>query len=276
MDNPLVSIILPTYNRELYIKRAIDSVLNQTYRNIELIVIDDSSSDNTFQIISEIARKDSRVIILKNKENLGLVKNLNKGIELAKGKYVARLDDDDFWSDFKKIEKQVFFLEKNKDYGLVGGGMIKIDAKNNERARCLFPEKDKDIRKIILLYNPFVHTSVVFRKDVFNKVGGYDERFLYFEDWDLWMKIGKVSKFYNFQDYFVSYLDHEYDNPSHYRNLKIRRNISLGLELRRKYRKDYPGFKRAILLCFMSYFYSFLPFKKNFQPLAFKIKKLAK
>lgn len=271
MENTLVSIILPTRNREDYIERAIKSVFSQTYKNIELIVVNDKSSDGTSRIVSKIAKGNNKIAILNNETNLGLVKSLNRGIKASKGIYIARLDDDDFWCDDKKIEKQVNFLEKNKDFGLVGGGMIKVNKHGKDMGRYLFPEKDEDIRKVILLYNPFVHTSVLFRKSVFDDAGEYDEHFIFFEDWDLWLRIGKISKFYNFQEYFVCYLDHEYDNPLHYRNLGIRRNIKISIELLKKYRKDYYGFYKSFLLCFARYFYSYFPYRKEVWPLFFKL-----
>src|SRR3990167_10836604 len=108
VNNSLVSVILPTYNRSEYLGRAIESVLNQNYNNFELIIIDDSSTDKTSEVI--LKYKDSRIRVVKNQENIGFVKSLNKGIKQANGKYIARLDDDDFWTSPDKLEKQVAFL----------------------------------------------------------------------------------------------------------------------------------------------------------------------
>jgi len=271
-NQPLVSIILPTYNREGYTKRAIRSALSQTYKNIELIIIDDDSTDETPKIISELSRKDSRIIILRNETNLGFVKSLNIGIRRSQGKYIARLDDDDIWLDQKKLEKQVEFLEKNPDYVLVGGGMIKIDEKDKEIARYLFPEKDNDIRKSILIDNPFTHSTVVFRKDVFEQTGGYkyEEEFGFFADRALWLKLGKFGKFYNFPDYFTYYLEPQ-DKRS---DCKIRRRLKANIKLRKKYRRDYPGFYKSLLVCLSRYFYSFLPFRKALRPLFLKLRNI--
>lgn len=264
---PLVSIILPTHNREKYIKKAIESVWVQTYKNIELIIIDDGSTDKTHEIISELSEKNPKIIILTNKTNLGIVRALNKGIKIAQGKYIARLDDDDFWCNERKLEKQVDFLEKNSAYALVGGGVIRVDKQGKEIVRYLLPENDEDIRKVILLNNTFAHITTFFRRDMFEKVGGYDEQFVFSEDWDLWMKIGRLAKFYNFQEYFACYSGHE-------RNQGIRKQIRVNLKLRKKYRNDYKGYKKAFLSCWMAYFYSFLPFKKKLWSITFKIRKL--
>src|SRR3989338_6758591 len=174
----------------------------------------------------------------------------------------------------KKKKKQEGFLEKNPGYSLVGGGGIKIDKNDKEIVRYLLPKEDEYIRKTILINNAFAHTTVLFRKDTFLKVGGYDEEFSFIEDWDLWLKMGKVSKFYNFQEFFVYYLDQEYDDPYHYRNYKIRRNVGLNIKLRKKYKDGYAHYSKAILFCWISYFYSFVPFRKELGPIIFQIRKL--
>lgn len=268
--NPLVSIIIPTCNRAKYIKRAVESVLSQTYQNIETIIIDDGSTDETPKIISEFSKKDPRIVILTNRINLGFVKTLNKGISKARGKYIARLDDDDFWQDPEKLKKQVEFLEKHKDYVLVGGGLIKINKEGKEIVRYLFPEKDREIRKSILIDNLFAHSTVLFRKDAWEKVEGYDEQFGFFADRDLWLKLGKLGKFYNFQEHFTYYLKPEQKRSDHL----IRRKLKANIRLRKKYRHHYPGFGRSLVLCWASYFYSFLPFRKKLHPFLFKLREI--
>ncbi|MSU54312.1 MAG: glycosyltransferase [Candidatus Staskawiczbacteria bacterium] len=270
---PLVSIIIPTYNGAKYIKRAIDSIFKQTYKNSEIIIVDDGSTDETPKIIEELKKGDSRIVIAKHETNKGFVKSLNKGLQEAKGSYIARLDDDDFWIDDKKLEKQVGFLEKNPEYVLVGGGLIKIDANGKEIIRYLFPEQDDQIRKSILISNSFAHSGVVFRKAAVSQVGGYDERFGFFADRELWLKIGTVGKFYNFPEYFTSYLDKEVNNYNYNgRNVQIRRKLISNLALRKKYKNDYPGYWQSFFLCIASYLYSFLPFRLHLWPLVFRLR----
>lgn len=262
-QQPLVSVVVSTYNREKYVKRAIESVLSQTYKNIEFVIIDNASTDKTPEIISEFSRKDERIVILTNETNLGHVKSINRGIVMAHGKYISRIDDDDFWCEPDKLERQVNFLEKNKDYVLVGGGMIKIDKNGTEIMRQFRPETDENIRKSILIGDIFVHSTVVFLKKSWAQTGGYDENIGYADDWDLWLKLGKIGKFYNFQEYFVYYLQWQ-GNIS---NRNVFYNLKIANKLRRRYREDYPGFEKALFLGWLDYLYYFFPFKKQFRPL---------
>jgi len=256
MNFPLVSVILPTFNRAASLSKAIESALSQTYKNFELVIIDDCSIDETLALLTAYAKRDNRIIVLRNEENLGLVKSLNKGIQRAKGAYIARLDDDDFWCDPQKLEKQVAFFEKNPDYVLTGGGQIRIDEKGKEIAHSLFLENDKDIRNFILQNNPFAHTSVLFRKESWQKVGGYDESLIFSEDWDLWLKFARVGKLYNFQEYFVYYLQGGQNRS----NEHMVRDALLNMKLRVKYRKNFPGFFRAFCRGCLALVYAILPF----------------
>lgn len=273
MDNkqPLVSIVMPSHNGQTHIKRALMSVLQQTYKNLQALVVDDGSTDKTCKIVSEIIKQDPRVILLKNNNNIGFVKTLNKGMESSQGKYIARLDDDDFWLSMDKLAKQVEFLEKHLDYTLVGGGIITTDKSGNEIMKYLFPETDEKIRKTILVDNAFAHSTVVFRREAFLKAKGYDEQFGFFADRDLWLKLGLLGKFYNFQEFFACYLDKEQGAYSA-RNKEIRRRVFSNIKLRIKYKKNYPGFVKAFLLCWVSYFYSLLPFREKLRPILFYLR----
>jgi glycosyltransferase involved in cell wall biosynthesis len=270
-NNFLVSIVLSTRNRAEYITKALQSVLNQSYKNIEVIVVNDGSTDKTSEIISAFAQKDNRIIILTNKVNLGFVKSLNKGIAFSHGKYIARIDDDDFWSDSKKLEEQVRFFESNPNYVLTGGGTICIDERGREISRYQLPEKDEDIRKRILFDNCFVHSTVVFEKKAFEKSGGYDKNFIGMEDWDLWMRMGKIGKFYNFPKYFTYYLKQSRNNLS---NLNIRNNLRNQIRMRKKYKNFYPGYQKANLLGWVYYFSSFLPLREKMRLMLIKIRTL--
>ncbi len=271
-SKPIVSVVITTYNREKSLGKAIESVLRQSYSNIQLIVIDNGSTDGTRGVIQSYTRS-FKVDYIYQGDQKRYLSALNEGIDAAKGKYIAVLDDDDFWCDKTKIEKQVDFLEKNTDYVLVGGGVIGRDQEKKEFVMYLLPQKDADIKKTILIKNTLAHTTVLFRKDAWEKAGGYDEGL----DWGLWLKMGKLGKFYNMQEFFVIYAGHQRGNPG-YIGKKYTRSewLKISIKSKKKYRDDYPGYRRAILFCWIRYFYSFLPFRRDIRELGSLLPKLRK
>jgi len=271
--NPLVSVIMATYNRANLVGRAIKSVIDQSFNDLELIIVDDASSDETPRILSEWQKKEKRIKIIRNEINLwqdkGLAGNLNKAIEEARGKYIARIDDDDYWINSDKLKKQVEFLEKNSGYVLCGGGVVVEDKFEKEIFRYLKIEKDDDIRKKALMANPFAHGSVLYLKSSFEKVGGY-ENSKYIEDWELWLKLGKIGKFYNFSEYFLRYLG-GHDNLS---LIHQKEQFKTALKLIKKYRNNYPNWIPAYFFNFLQYFYALLPvfIKKFLHPVLARLK----
>jgi len=270
MKTPLISVVLPTRNRLKTLRDALDSVLSQSYSNLEVVLIDDCSDQENKVGIEEMARKDSRVRIIRNEENIGFVRSLNKGIREASGEYIARLDDDDSWYDSKKLEKQVAFMEQHPEYVLVGGGLIRVDGDGIEIVRQLFPETDEAIRATMLITDPFVHPAVLFRKKDAQRVGGYDEKFHYSQDWELWMKLGKMGKYYNFQEYFVRYLQSSQNRS----NKNMRHHLWLAMVARKRYKDWFPNFFKGYILGWLSYLFYFIPIRYRVGSIFTKIKKL--
>src|SRR3972149_6250546 len=167
----MISIIILTYNRAGFISEAIESALGQSFSDWELIIIDDWSQDNTKEIVESYVKKDGRIKYFKNNEHLRISKSRNKALGLARGEYIAVLDSDDVWSDRDKLKKQYEFLERNKDYVLVGGGVIVIDEHGQETKRYFNRESDEDIRWKILFQNQFAHSGVMFRCEAALKAG---------------------------------------------------------------------------------------------------------
>jgi len=201
--NPQVSVLMSAYNEERYVGAAIESILGQTYRDFELIIIDDHSRDATWEIIAGYAGRDPRVKAVRNEKNLGISGALNRGLALARGKYVAKMDADD-WSYPDRLEKQIGFMEKNPQVAISGGTMEVCDenlAVLNKRAYNL---TDREIRRKIFLYNPFCHPAVVYRTDIAKKVGGYcliDST----GDYELYFKLGLHGEFANLPDVLLKY-----------------------------------------------------------------------
>src|SRR5581483_3832183 len=142
MQQPNISIIMPAFNSEKYIEEAIESVLSQSFRNWELIIINDASTDKTHELIRKYKKKDKRIVYIKNRKNSGLVMNLIKGLRLSKGGYIARIDSDDIWTDKDKLKKQFNFLRDNPGYGLVGCWAKVVDVKSNELFSLCYPSKN--------------------------------------------------------------------------------------------------------------------------------------
>ena len=206
--NKLVSIILPTYNGGHRISWAIESVINQIYPDWELIVIDDGSTDMTESVVLKFANVDTRIRYIKNEQNIGIQKSLNRGLREAKGEYIARIDDDDEWVDKNKLQKQIDFLHTSPDHVLVGTGVIIVNENREELFRYLLPETDEKLRAKILGKNYFVHSSVLFRKDKALEFEGYSEskEVIHLEDYDLWLKLGTIGKFANLPLYSTAYM----------------------------------------------------------------------
>ncbi|OGZ64154.1 MAG: hypothetical protein A3A98_04205 [Candidatus Staskawiczbacteria bacterium RIFCSPLOWO2_01_FULL_40_39] len=271
-EKPIVSVIIATYNRAKTLPRAIDSALNQSYGNIEIMVIDDGSTDATEEVVRSYSKNPKVRYMYQENKNCH-VDTRNNGIKATQGKYLAILDDDDFWCDVKKIEKQVDFLENNKEYVLVGGGAIKIDHEGNEIVRYLLPEKDADIREKILISNSFAHVTVLFKKEAWETLGGYDPHFDGMEDWNLWMRMGTIGKFHNIQEFFVRYTGHQRGNLGYVEKKYSKQEwLKLNIKLKKKFKGQYPHYAKALLFCWLGYFYSLLPFRRQLWPAIFKIR----
>lgn len=191
---PLVSVIIPAYNAERYIARAIKSILVQTFKNFELIVINDASTDNVLKILKKYQRLDKRIHIINNKENLQIAASLNKAVRTAQAEIIARMDADDR-SFPNRLELQYSFLKKNTDVAVVGADIVIIDEKGNPISKREYPTTSKELKKVMFRYSPFAHPVVMFRKKIFLEFGGYDLKMVPCEDIDLWFKIGSRYKF---------------------------------------------------------------------------------
>lgn len=196
LKNPKISVIMPNYNCEKYIAEAIESILIQTFTDFEFIIIDDGSSDNSWNIIQEYVKKDHRIIAIKNEENLKICKTLNKWIDLARWEYIARMDSDDI-SIVDRFEKQVQFLDKNLDVWIVGWTMEIMDENWNVYSQRKYNLNDAEIRKKLFRYSPFCHATTMYRKSIISKIGGYNIFLHDAEDYDLYFRIWKISNFSN-------------------------------------------------------------------------------
>ena len=203
--NPLVTVLMPVYNGEKYLKRAIESILKQTFRDFEFLIIDDGSADKSAEIIKSF--NDARIRLERNETNLGLIKTLNKRLGLAKGKYIARMDCDDI-SLPKRLSIQVNFMEKHPEIGICGS-WVKIMGLKQEFVNR-YPQNHEEARAYLLFNTPLAHPSVIIRKEVMEKHElEYDENYKHAEDYELWSRIIKHTKLSNIPKVLLHYRMHD-------------------------------------------------------------------
>ncbi len=242
-SKPLVSIMMTTYNQADLIGQAIQSVQRQTYQSWELIILDDASADDTANVVFDHKLGDSRVIYSPASLNLGIAKNRNRGFAIAKGKYVAVLDSDDFWLDVSKLERQVEFLEENEEYCLIGTNSVVVDGDGRQIAEFKYETEDKKIRQKMLLRNQFTHSSILWRREVISEQKPYDESLFIWEDYDLILRLGMVGKMANLPELMTAYRKHG-GNISSKKKL---RGALTHLSIIKRYKKQYPSYPLATL-----------------------------
>ncbi len=260
---PKVSIIIPTYNSRFFIRRTVRSVVNQNFSNWELIIVDDCSTDDTYEILEDMASKEPRIRVYKTESNSGapaLPKNI--GLHFSKGEYIAFLDHDDEWLP-NKLREQLEIIQYGKDnIGMVSCFLNLKNWHTNkiESVHNKFPKKNK--LQNLYKRNFFVTSSgIIVKREVFKKVGLFDSRFSVSDDWDMWIRIMEAG--YDFEIcplYLVNYFIHE-------SNLSAIANIDKQFEefvlLQQKHNKDKTNIEDG---WFLGYYY----FKKKEYAKAFK------
>ncbi len=201
-NKPKVSVIMSVYNGERFLNDAIDSILCQTFSDFEFVIVDDKSIDNTNNILREYSKKDERIKIIKNSENIGLTKSLNKAIKQSKGTYIARIDADDI-SEPKRLEKQVRFMDDSSGVVLCGSLGWIIDGKGKKIKEKNLKTDYSDIKKSLLFNNQFIHSSLFIRKDILDEEGLYNENFKKSQDYELVLRLASKYKIVNLPDRLI-------------------------------------------------------------------------
>jgi len=222
MSKPLVSVLIPCYNVEKYVEESIDSILNQTYTQLEIIAINDCSTDRTGEKLRSLAEKDHRISIVDNSENLKLIKTLNKGIKLCNGEYIARMDADDIALP-TRIEKEVDFLEKNKDHDIVSTLFYAFRSENPKRRDLHHsPLTDGELKAFILFKSGICHPAVMIRKRIFSELDlSFEQEYLHVEDYALWSKAIYKTKLANIGEPLLLYRIHQHQVSSLYEDIQI-------------------------------------------------------
>jgi len=194
---------MSVYNGENYLKEAIESILNQTFRDFEFIIINDGSTDSTGDILARYQQVDNRILVYKQ-ENRGLIASLNRGCQLAKGKYIARMDADDI-SLPERLAREVNYLETHPDIGVLGTWMEYIDENSVPQNKLCAPTTPNLIKWFLLFGCPVAHPSVMIRRDTIETLGLYRPEALHAEDYDLWSRASLITRITNMPEILLQY-----------------------------------------------------------------------
>jgi glycosyltransferase involved in cell wall biosynthesis len=194
---------MSAYNVAPFIRVAIESIISQTYRDFEFVIVDDHSRDGTWDIIREYALKDSRIITIRNERNLGISASCNTGVGYARGEYIVRMDADD-WSYPTRLEKQIEHMDRYPEVVVSGGTMEVCDKNLNVLNKRTYRLTDEEIRKNIFYFNPFCHPATIYRTDALRKTKGYSKLRTAL-DYELYFQLGLVGNFSNLPDTLIKY-----------------------------------------------------------------------
>ena len=202
MKNPKVTVLMSVYNGEKYLREAVDSILGQTFKDFEFLIVNDGSTDKSGEILESY--NDPRIEIINNNKNIGISKSRNKGLRIARGKYIAVMDADDI-SLPRRLEKEVEFLEQNRNMGLVGTDYLIINEKGKviHAVRCINGYRELKIK--LLEGNQFAHGSIMFKKECTKKVGFYREEFMLALDYDLILRISEKFEVSNIPEFLYKW-----------------------------------------------------------------------
>ena len=213
MPDPRVTVLLPVHNGAAFVAAAVESVLGQTFRDFELLLIDDGSTDESFELCAGF--RDPRISLVSNGANLGLIATLNKGLALAKGDYVARMDCDDV-SLPERLEKQVAFMDEHPGVG-VCGTWYQLLAESGAVTMAP-PTDDRLIRFFLLLDNPLAHSTVMLRRSMLDEFKlRYDPDFRHAEDYEFWNRCADYTELANLPEVLLRYARHEGNISSRHR-----------------------------------------------------------
>lgn len=252
----ILSVVMPVYNADKYLDDSILSILGQTYFDFKFYIINDGSTDLSLNIIKEYEQLDNRVILI-NQKNIGYTRSLIKVISKVKTKYVARMDADDI-AHPKRFEYQIEYLKKNPKIKAVGTAINLIDERNNVYGYKFFNSNSFDILNSINFETPIAHPSVMFEREIYDKIGGYDKNFEPAEDYQLWIKFIKKGYFIdNIRKKLLNYRVHD----SSVTNKRAKQQINNTIRARRFF---FDGDKKELKLNFVEKKYFKLVTEKKF------------
>jgi glycosyltransferase involved in cell wall biosynthesis len=249
-EYPSISVILPVFNAEKYLKDCIESILEQTLNDFELIIINDGSTDNSISIIESYMKQDDRIILISRK-NYGLVETLNDGLRIAKGKYIARMDSDDIARN-DRLEKQYDYLETNRDITVVGS-LVKVigDCSEDFKAKALkkynYVLNDNNQESFLLKIGLVCHPTIMFKRDIIYSFGMYRDKYYTSEDYDFYLRLlKKGAKFRILQEELLTKREHMESKSSIERKNYI--SLQQWISIRLDYLEDRIDLNRDVVI----------------------------
>lgn len=207
-QEPDISVLMSVYNGERFLATAVQSILDQSFQNFQFIIINDGSTDGSGQILKKYAAEDKRIELVEQ-DNKGLISSLNTGLSLAKAGLIARMDADDIALSHR-LEVQKAYMDTHRDVGVLGSAIIPIDDDGNTSPALLYPNTGKALDKYIYTRgSPLAHPAVMIRRDIVLAQGGYRSAFKHAEDYDLWLRLHKVTKIANIKEPLLKYRQHD-------------------------------------------------------------------
>jgi|GEM_PF-3314791 len=233
--NPAVSVVMPVYNGMPYLPHAVNSILKQTFQNLELIVINDSSSDGSLDYLSSLT--DDRLVLVNISKNVGVARALRAGVARARGIYIARLDQDDI-ARHDRLQKQYEYLEQKPAVGIVGSSYELLDESGNCLKKVSLGGNDLDIRWKMMFKNPFIHSSIMIRSSLLQQYQlTYPDSIG--EDYLLWIQIMKYAEGYIFDLPLIQYRRHQGSDSSLKHSQYAREAVKISTQLLTElYRKN--------------------------------------
>lgn len=249
---PDVSVVMSAYNAEKYLSAAIESILKQSYKNFEFIIVDDGSKDGTLEIIKEYANSDSRIVWI-SRENKGLISSLNEALSIARGKYIARMDADDI-SEPNRLQTQLNFLEDNPSYSVVGSRAIAIDATGQQIGHLRPPASNYFIQSMFFFGNCIIHPSVMINRELTGTELYYAKDALHAEDYELWLRLSekKQAKFHILKSPLLLY--RVLPNSISRSNAKQQLKMSAFLQRKYLFKEGYAGVQNQVIHSLKSLF----------------------
>lgn len=195
---------MPVFNGDRFIDKAIQSILNQTLKNFEFIIINDASTDRSLQIINKYRRRDKRIILINNKKNIHMSRSINLGIGRAKSDLIARMDQDDIAFP-NRLEIEYDFIKSHPNVAIVGSDIITINEFDQVIGKRTYQTKSDSLKRTMFRYSPFAHPTVLMRKKIFEELGCFDPQMVPCEDTEFWFRLGSKYEFASIPRFLLKY-----------------------------------------------------------------------